>query len=156
MKSEYEYEQELEAEIDRELKGLPDLPAPQTLASRVMLAIEGRPNVVWYRQPWHQWPSALQMGSLVVLLAFFGGLCFAGWRLAQGEAFIGATHTVGGWLSGVSALGNALSVLRGALAYAVKQLGTGFIVAALVAVAVGYAVCLGLGTICVRLACAHR
>jgi hypothetical protein len=39
---------------------------------------------------------------------------------------------------------------------AVKQIGTGFIVAALAALAIGYAMCLGLGTACVRLAFARR
>jgi hypothetical protein len=151
-----EYDEELEAVIDRELKGLPELPAPDTLASRVMLAIESRAKVAWYRQPWQMWPAALRMGSLVLLLALFGGLCFAGWRLAQSEAFIGATHQLGRWLSGVSALGNTLSVLLGAMVLAVKQLGTGFLIAALTAVAVGYALCLGLGTVCVRIAFARR
>ena len=151
-----EYEKELEAEIDRELKGLPELPAPDTLASRVMLAIESRAKVAWYRQPWQMWPAALRMGSLVLLLALFGGLCFAGWRLAQGEAFIGATREFGRWLSGVSALENTLNVLLGAVVLAVKQLGTGFIVAALAALAIGYAICLGLGTVCVRIAFARR
>ena len=151
-----EYEKELEAEIDRELKGLPELPAPDTLTSRVMLAIESRAKVAWYRQPWQMWPAALRMGSLMLLLALFGGLCFAGWRLAQGEAFIGATHKLGQWLSGVSALGNTLNVLLGAVVLAVKQLGTGFIVAALAALAIGYAICLGLGTVCVRIAFARR
>jgi hypothetical protein len=121
-----------------------------------MMAIEGRANVAWYRQPWQRWPAVLRTAALVILLALFGGLCFAGWQLAQDEAFIGATHKVGGWLSSVSAVGNAVSVLLGAVVLAVKQLGTGFIVAALVAVAAGYAMCLGLGTVCVRLAFAHR
>ena len=151
-----EYEKELEAAIDRELKGLPELPAPDTLALRVMVAIESRAKVAWYRQPWEMWPAPLRMGSLALLLALFGGLCFGGWRLAQGEAFIGATHKLGQWLAGVSALGNTLSVLLGAVVLAVKQLGTGFLVAALMAVAVGYAVCLGLGTVCVRIAFARR
>jgi hypothetical protein len=151
-----EYDEELEATIDRALKGLPELPAPDTLASRVMLAIESRAKVACYRQPWPMWPAALRMGSLVLLLALFGGLCFAGWRLAQAEAFIGATHEFGRWLSGVSALGNTLSVLLGAVVLAVRQLGTGFLVAALAAVAIGYALCLGLGTVCVRIAFARR
>jgi hypothetical protein len=151
-----EYEKELEAEIDRELKGLPELPAPHTLASRVRLAVEGRGKVGWYRQPWQRWPTALRMGSLVLLLALFGGLCFAGGRLAQGGAFLGATQKLGPWLSGLSALGNAVGVLLGAVVLAVKQLGTGIIVAALAAVAVGYALCLGLGTVCARLAFARR
>ena len=151
-----EYERELEAEIDRELKGLPELSAPHTLLSRVRLAIEGRPDVAWYRQPWQMWPAALRVGSLVVLLVLFGGLCLAGQRLAHSEEFIGAAHRLGHWLSGASALGNAVSVLLSAGVLAVKQLGTGIIAAALVAVALGYAMCLGLGTVCVRLAFVRR
>jgi hypothetical protein len=65
-------------------------------------------------------------------------------------------HKLGQWLLGVSALGNTLDVLLGAVVLAVKQLGTGFIVAALAAVAVGYAICLGLGTVCVRIAFPRR
>jgi hypothetical protein len=151
-----EYERELEAEIDRELKRLPELSAPHTLVSRVRLAIKGRPDVAWHRQPWQMWPSALRMGSLVMLLVLFAGLCLAGQRLAHGEAFIGAAHRLGHWLSGVSALGNTVSVLLGAVGLAMKQVGTGFIVAALAALAVGYAMCLGLGTVCVRLAFARH
>jgi len=151
-----EYDEELEAMIDRELKGLPELPAPDVLASRVMSAIGNRAKVAWYRQPWQMWPAALRLGSLVLLLALFGGLCLAGWRLAQGEAFIGATHEFGRWLSSVSALGNTLSVLLGAVVLAAKQLGTGLIVAVLAAVAIGYLICLGLGTVCVRIAFAQR
>jgi len=151
-----DYQRTLEAEIARELKDLPQLPAPPTLASRVMLAIEGRSNAAWYRQPWQRWPAAVRIGSLVVLLTLFGGLCFAAGRLTQGEVFVGTAHQLGQWLSGVNALGSAVSVLLGAIALSVKQLGTGFIVAALVAVAAGYAMCLGLGTICMRLALARR
>jgi uncharacterized BrkB/YihY/UPF0761 family membrane protein len=151
-----EFDKQLEAEIDRELKSLPELPAPPTLATRVMSAIERRANRAWYRQPWQEWPAALRMVSLVILLALFGGLCVAGCRLAQGEAFIATTHQLGRCLSGLGTLGNAAGVLLGAVVLAVKQLGTAIIVAALAAVAVGYAICLGLGTVCVRLAFAHR
>jgi hypothetical protein len=151
-----EYERELEAEIHRELKRLPELSAPHTLVSRVRLAIEARPDVAWYRQPWQMWPVALRIATLVTLLVLFGGLCFAGQRLVHAEAFIGVAHRLGHWLSDVSALGNAVSVLLGAAVLAVKQVGTGFIVAALAALAVGYAMCLGLGTACVRLAFARR
>jgi hypothetical protein len=151
-----EYERQLEAEIDRELKGLPELSAPHTLVSRVMSEIEGRAEVAWYCQPWQMWPAAVRIGSLVILLVLFGGLCLAGQRLAHGETFISAAHRLGHWLSGVSALGNAVSVLLSAAVLAVKQIGTGFIVAALAALAIGYAMCLGLGTACVRLAFARR
>jgi hypothetical protein len=56
----------------------------------------------------------------------------------------------------VGALGNTVSVLLGAVVLAVKQLNTGIIIAVLAALAVGYAICLGLGTVCVRIAFARR
>jgi hypothetical protein len=56
----------------------------------------------------------------------------------------------------VIALGNAVGAVLGAGLLAVKHFGTGFIVAALVALVLGYAMCLGLGTVCVRLAFARR
>jgi hypothetical protein len=149
-------EMELEAAIDRELKGLPELAAPDAFASRVMLAIESRATVVWHRQSWEKWPATLRLGSFALLLALFGGLCFGGWRLAQDEAFIGATHQLGQWISGASALGNTVNVLFGAAVLAVKQVNTGIIVGGLAALAVGYAICLGLGTVCVRMAFARR
>ena len=58
-----EYEKRLEAEIERELKGLPELTAPGTLVSRVMAAIEQRADRPWYRQPWQAWPVALRAAA---------------------------------------------------------------------------------------------
>ena len=50
-----EYEKKLEAEINRRLNQLPELPAPLALAGRVMAVINSH-HQIWYRQPWHQWP----------------------------------------------------------------------------------------------------
>ena len=57
-----EYEKRLEAAIDRELKALQDLPAPRTLAPRIMAAIAARAPVPWYRQSWQMWPVPLRAG----------------------------------------------------------------------------------------------
>ena len=151
-----EYDKRLEREIDRELKALPALPAPPALAARVMAAIGNRANLAWYRRPWQMWPPALRAGSFAMALVLFGGLCVLVGRLGQGEAIINAAQKLGPLLSGLSAFGNALSVLWSAVIMAVKQIGTGFLLPAVVALAFGYAMCLGLGTVCVRLALARR
>src|SRR5437867_829054 len=103
----YEYEKKLEAEIDREIKRLPELLAPHTLLLRVMKAIESRASLPWYRQSWQVWPVAARVLSLAVLLLLFAGLCFAGWKLAQAESLATLTHRLSGWFAGVGAVCNA-------------------------------------------------
>jgi hypothetical protein len=151
-----DYDNQLEAAINRELKALPELAAPGALAGRVMAAIEQRARVPWYQRSWQTWPVALQASSLVVLLALFGGLCFGGWQLSQTGTATLALHRVGGWFSGLNVIGNTFNVLVNAAVLVAKKLGTGVIVACLIAVGTGYAMCIGAGTVYFRLAFAKR
>jgi ABC-type amino acid transport system permease subunit len=149
-------DQQLESAISRELKSLPELATPASLANRMLAAIELRRNVPWYRRSWATWPVALQVASLAAMLVLFGGLCFAGWELSHAQAVSQAAHHVGQWFSGLNTIGNLLNILAGSLALVVKKLGTAFIVACLVAAGLGYAIFLGLGTVYFRLAFAKR
>jgi hypothetical protein len=151
-----DYDRQLEAAISRELKVLPELAAPDALASRVMAEIEQRARIPWYCRSWQAWPAALQAASLVVLLALFGGLCLAGWKLSQTEDTTFALHRVEEWFSGLGLIGNTFNVLVSAAVLVVKKLGTGFIITCLVAAGIGYAMCVGLGTVYFRLAFAKR
>jgi hypothetical protein len=151
-----DYDKQLDATISRELKALPELAAPGVLANRVMAALEQRVRVPWYRRSWQMWPMVLQAAVLVVLLALFGGLCLAGWELSQAEATTFALHRVGEWFSGLSMIENTFNVLESAAVLVVKKLGTGFIVTCLVVAGIGYAMCVGLGTVYFRLAFAKR
>jgi hypothetical protein len=151
-----DYEKELLEEIDRKLKSLPELPAPQTLALRVMAAIQARAALPWYQRSWQAWPLALRIVSMGVLMTVFGGLCFGAWKLAQAEAVLTAMGKVGGLFAYVSALWNALNAVLGGLVLLAKQLGTGFLIGCFAAIAVGYALCIGLGSIYVRLALATK
>jgi len=151
-----DYDKQLESAISRELKALPEMAAPGGLANRVMAAIGQRARVPWYHRSWQTWPVILQAASLVVLLALFGGLCLAGWELSQAEVTTFALHRVGEWFSGFNVIGNIFNALAGAAVLVAKKLGTGFIVACLAAVGIGYAACIGLGTVCFRLAFAKR
>ena len=151
-----EYEKRLENEIHRELKKLPELIAPRTLISRVMAAIEARLRLPWYRQSWQVWPLALRAVSLVILLALFGGLCFGAWKLSHAEAVVAAMQRPLGLLSGLGVIFHAISVVLTSLILAVKQLGAGILIGCLAALAFGYAMCVGLGTVYLRLGLARR
>jgi len=151
-----EYEKQLETEVGRSLKNLPELAAPPTLSARVMAALEARSRVPWYRQSWQSWPWLAQAGSLALLLALFAALCFVGGQVPHTGEFATASHSVNAWFSSVTALWNTLATLLGAVGLVVKHLGTGFIVACVLALGLGYAICVGLGTVCFRLAVARR
>ncbi len=151
-----EYEKRLEAEIDRELKGLPELAAPSTLVSQVMTAAAKRSNLPWYRQSWLMWSPPLRVAALAILLALFGGLCLAGAQVTHAESFAIVAHKVGGCFGVVTAVWSAVTVLLNAVFLVVKQLGSGFIIACSLAAAFGYALCVGLGTVYMRLAFARR
>jgi hypothetical protein len=145
-----DYEKKLEIEIDRELKGLPSLRAPVSLAPRVMAVIERRAALPWYRRSWQAWPLPVQALSMLVLLAVFGGICFGGWQLSHTETFAAVVHRVGGLFAVVGMIFKTLGVLGDSVLLVVKQLSTGWIIACVVAGLLGYAMCLGLGTIYVR------
>ena len=147
-----DYDRQLESEIDRELKGLGEIQAPDSLMRRVFAVLEQRAELPWYRQRWLYWPLGWQLAVSSLLLALFVGLCLGSMQLLQTDSVAGALQPVQVWLSGFSAAGHALSVLANAGALLFKQLGTGLIAACLIAVGLLYAIGIGLGSLCFRLA----
>ena len=152
----FDYEKRLETAVDRELKQLPELLAPHTLIMRVMKAIEARLGLPWYRQSWQMWSPALRTTSLAILVALFSGLCFGTWKLTHLESVAATTASVGHWFGGFGVIWHAAAALVSALVVAVKQLGTGFLVAIFAALTLGYALCVGLGTVYLRVGLARR
>jgi hypothetical protein len=151
-----EYERRLEAEIERELKCLPDLPAPATLSLRVMTAIRQRAATPWYHQSWPAWPMPVRVSALLVLLLLFGLLCYAGWEFSHLPTVLDASQKVGGVVSFMNALWNALGLLAVALVLVIKHLGTWFILGLLAMLAITYGTCMGLGSVYFKLAFARR
>jgi len=149
-------DRQLELAVSRELKALPELTAPASLAGRVMAAIESRRKVPWHGRAWVTWPAGLQAASLAAMLALFGGLCLAGWEMAHSPAVLQAAHGAGHWFAGLNTIGSLFGILADAAVLVVKKLGPAFIIACLVAVGVGYAVFMGAGTYYFRVAFAKR
>ena len=150
------HEQELADRIDRELKALPLLSAPSGLARRVMTRLSAQEEVAWYHRAWPTWPLAWRTASLIVLLGLFGGMCFAGWRASDLAGMSAATEQVGGALALVSLVGKVLSTLGHTATQVVRHLGTGFIIALVTVVALGYATFVALGSYYLRFAFARR
>lgn len=148
-----EYERQLEAEIDRELKGLTDLAAPPELTSRVMLAIAESKIAARYPQPWQNWPAVLRSATLILLLAVFGGACALVWQLPEFAEIHLAQQHLTLWFAPIEALWQALRVLGGTLISTVGYLGTGVLVVWAFAAAAAYAICIGFGAAIFR--CAH-
>lgn len=149
-------EKQLEAAISRELKALPNLRAPSSLAARVMATIEQRQAVPWYRQAWQHWPLPLQAVATLVLVASFSSLCFLSWQFMRTPDFALAAAKAGSLFSGFGVVWKAFAVLKGALLLAVKAVNPAILIGCGVALAMGYALCLGLGTVYVRLGFARR
>jgi hypothetical protein len=151
-----DYEKRLESEIERELKALPELSAPRTLISRVTIAIEKRQNQAWYRQGWMRWPAPIQAVSLLILTALFGVVCFGSWKISQAESLGLAMERHFGWLSVLGSVWHVIVVLLKSAALAIQNLHVGVLVACAFALAMGYAMCVGLGTVYFRVATARR
>jgi len=151
-----DYEKQLEARVNEELKALGELAAPAGFASRVMRVIEQRHFVPWYQRAWQTWPVAWQAVSLVLMLAAVGGICFGLGELLTAAGSSQYAKTVGGWFASVGVIWKTLGVLANAAIMAVRQIGTGVIIAGLVVLAAAYAACLSLGSVYVRFAMARR
>ncbi len=151
-----DYQKQLESEVDRLLKPLPNLPAPAGLAPRVLAALANRQALPWYRQPWMAWPLVLQVFALVFLLSSFGALCVACFQLTRAAGFTNAVQEVGQSLAWLGWVWNVMTVLFDTIILTIKHLGAWFIAACCFAAVLGYAICVGLGTACVRLAYARR
>jgi hypothetical protein len=147
---------ELEALVDRELKALPPLTAPPNLAPRILAAIAARAEAPWYRRPWQTWPLALQAPSFALLLALFGTLCFGSWRFFQSETVAATTGKVGGILSVFDLVLRTLGALRDAGLQVIQHVGSGYVIGFALVVLTAYALCLALGTACVRFAYVRR
>lgn len=150
------HEDPLAALIDRELKSLPPLSAPPSLAPRILARLAAQTEVAWYRRPWPTWPVAGRAASMILLLALFGGLCFAGWQATHAASVTAATGKVSGAFALVGLAGNVLSALGNAAGQVLRHLGPGVIVAVVTVAVLGYAACMAFGSFYLRFAFARR
>jgi hypothetical protein len=142
-----EFDPKLEAIIDQELRKLPELPAPRSLAPRVMAAIRARSSKPWWQQSWWNWPLAAQVTFLVIAVAIAGAFTQSGLIVddsvrSYSQQVTEQANTVSTFLSNFQPLLNAVVVLW-------QKAQPLWLYAFALAIAL-YLACVGVGTIFVR------
>jgi hypothetical protein len=151
-----DYEKQLAASVQRELNTLGELSAPGGLAARIMGSIQQRAAAPWYRRAWQTWPRPQRVVALAVMLTLFAGLCVGSWQFGQSDLLTDTLGSIGERLSMVNVLWGAMSALGNAITLAIQSIHPLVMIGGAVVMLACYAACMGLGTVCVRLAWARR
>jgi len=144
-----DYEKQLEARVREELDTLGDLTAPPALSQRIMERLTTQPAAPWYRRAWPTWPVGWQMASLLVLIAACGGLSLGGWELLR---VINAQEATRTGLAEAQALWRTAGVLLNIGGTFLNRLSPTVLITGFALFFTASALCLGLGSACVRLA----
>lgn len=151
-----DYEKQLAASVQRELNTLGELSAPGGLAARIMGSILQRAAAPWYRRAWQTWPRPQRIVALAVMLTLFAGLCVGSWQFGQSDLLADTLGLIGERLSVLNVLWGAMSALGNAMTLAIQSIHPLVMIGGAVVMLACYAACMGLGTVCVRLAWARR
>jgi hypothetical protein len=149
-------QQNLEELIHRELSKLPEQKAPETLVPRVIAQIQARARRHWWQRSWSHWPFGIQLASVPFLMMGMVGAMFglsALWNFSLSRVEYGAvTPSFDGLAAGwgfLGALGNAVLVFG-------RAAGQQWLWLALFVPLIMYLACVGLGTLCYRVAYSSR
>lgn len=148
--------QNLEELIHRELAKLPERQAPPSLVPRVLARIQAQEQRRWWQRPWSSWPRRWQLAFLPVV-----GSCAAGAVLVL---FFLESLGVGQWsfepvwktASFISGLWDVLSALGSAVLILARSAAPNWFWGLACLPVLLYLVCIGLGTLCFRVAVSRR
>jgi len=146
------FESERDEALHRELRRLPDRTAPDTLVPRVLAALEARARLRWWQQPFWHWTVPVQtalIGLLVANAAIFMWVGWAGARIALGDPTPALLLKV--WAT-ASVLWETVSTLLDALFLVLRVGLQPWMIGALVVSFMMYLACVGMGTVCLRMA----
>jgi hypothetical protein len=149
-------QESLEALIQRELSKLPQRDAPSTLIPRVLDRIHARTRRHWWQCSWSYWPRQFKLLSLPLLFGSVAGSTLGIYLLwnfltqrVTLEPILDRFESVSSVLDVLTSLGNAVMMLA-------RAAGPQWLIAALLIPLGMYLTCVGLGTLCYRVASAQR
>jgi predicted anti-sigma-YlaC factor YlaD len=141
-----------EQTLGRELKKLPDRPAPPTLIPRVLAAVQARARLPWWRRTWWTWPPTAQILSLVLVSMALGLVTYGGLQVGESQWLSRAQAGLASLLSPLAPLWACLGALLEALVLVFRRGGNLVLLLGGVFCVGMYLSCVGLGTIFYRVA----
>lgn len=146
----------LEELIHRELSRLPPRTAPENLIPRVLAELQARAQRRWWQCPWTQWPFWIRVVSLpllasllVVAIGMVSRISQLAWATPDLGPLAQLGHVAGALWEVVATLGNAVVVLGRTTDPQWLWLGLSVPLSM-------YLACVGLGTLCYRMALSRR
>ena len=149
-------EDKLEKLIHHALAKLPELQAPDTLLPRVLETIRTRTLKPWWRRSWFSWPFGARVISLAFAVSLLGVIFTGTAFLGQDAASIVRLEVADPWLAKLSIAGEILGTLSGAVLVIWNAISKLWLLLSLVMAFLMYVSCVGIGTICFRLAVNQR
>lgn len=145
-------ESDLEQAIDRELRGLPELRAPEDLLPRVLeLALE-RGRRPWWQKSFVHWPWMARCLFLAVTTALSGLAVYFTWGVSIGLPFESLSGEIAVLTERFAAVRSIAGSLGGALVAVGKSAGPWLPWTVAGMMGMSYLTTLALGTYCYRLA----
>jgi hypothetical protein len=149
-------QEQLEKLMQRELRRLPDLRAPETLVHRVMLSVHAKDRQPWWQRPWLTWPLPAQCISSTLFAATVAALLYYGAQAWQLAGLGNPLDKVWLWIVSLAPLWDGLVALLNAVVLVVQKGGQLYLFIGLGVAATMYLLCLATGTACYRLAFNRR
>lgn len=143
---------ELEHMIDRELRRLPERPAPATLIPRVMQAVAARRALPWWRKSFAHWPVPARILFLAGSSSLAALLGYLIWGVSSGISVGALGAEIQAWTSGIEMIRSVAETLGSAALILAKSTGPWLVWATIAVASVSYLTTVGLGTVCWRLA----
>lgn len=142
----------LETAMHEKLRRLPELSAPATLLPRVMAAVRARAALPWWRRSWWEWPIAARTVFTGLVTASVALLIYFGSPLLTGLTTTASASVPSHWLATITDFVKGLESVANAGAVVWRAAAQPVILGLLVISSAMYLLCVGAGTMFVRLA----
>jgi hypothetical protein len=149
-------EKQLEQLIDRELRKLPELRAPETLVHRVMLAVHAQERQPWWQRPWLSWPRPARLVSSALSCVTVVALVYFGAQAWQATGIGSPLEKIWLWAASLEPLWDWVVALVNAVALVLRSASQQYLLIGLGIATSMYLLCVATGSACYRLAFSRR
>jgi hypothetical protein len=147
-----DFQEKLERRIHQHLHQLAPLKAPKTFTPRVLSMLEARQRLPWWRKSWTGWSFGVRLLVFTLLLSVAGIGGYAGMQIDSGLFLESLLEPLVVCFSSLEPFWNVLAALGNATLLLLRSGGHVLLWIMAAVAALMYLTCVGLGTVCYRVA----